>query len=730
MRFPPRRAVTHGRRLILVLLFIVIVIQPFLSTPVFALPVINASPLPNGQTNVPYSATLTATSGNYTIPFTRTGYWAVTSGSLPPGIALTTTTGTISGIPTTSGTFPFFVSVTDSTGTSPQQSFFITITPPPFTIMTTQLPQGKEGTAYTASLSVNGGTQPYNWSIVNGYLPSGLMLQPNTGVITGTLSRGTFGTSTFTVNVTDSSSVALAAQMSFSIYIEKGSYQSTISISTSLTASSTKVSVDGRTASLLKGGEFTTFILDLGTTRSISVDPIVADATNPGVRYRAKDESLTISELQPNAEFIYYTEYLVNIKSEPSLNTLPNGSGWYRKDSSISASAKTEVEGNIGVLYRFAYWLLPSGNQVTTGGLNFTVDSPTTLIARYDTFYKLTTESIYGQVEGGGWYKAGSQARWQVTSDNVSMPGIIGLFQGKYKASNPSGTETMDGPKTVTIFWDHDYTLPYILIPLTIILFVLAIAGIYSLLRHQQPRLQPQPLTQPLPYPVQYMPLPSPSRAIPQQHTTVVMIGNKEPPPKQLPSSTKEQLMKKFGELLDQYESEIKTLLGVTELSRVGPVPVGKMISAPQPSLKPAVHTEFTQKALGESSSCHYAGKKLRRTITGNWRQMENETVALPSIAKGKGTTESTVLLIVWARGIYHEWELLTCNLPLNHEGSHKGETQIVYSLLNTVIEKKLYSSIEKPQPPTPHFTDGMPQQEVSNDQIVLADELPSETAR
>jgi hypothetical protein len=49
---------------------------------------------------------------------------------------------------------------------------------------------------------------------------------------------------------------------------------------------------------------------------------------------------------------------------------------------------------------------------------------------------------------------------------------------------------------------------------------------------------------------------------------------------------------------------------------------------------------------------------------------------------------------------------------------------------LNTVIEKKNYGSSEKLQPPTPHFTEGMPELEISDDQIALADELPAETIK
>lgn len=594
------------------------------------------------------------------------------------------------------------------------------------------MPQGKEGTAYSATFSATGGTTPYTWSLASGNLPSGVTLGGTTGVILGTPVRGTSGTHTFMVNVTDSSSPARTAQKSFSIYIEKGAFLSTISIGLGLQAGSTKVSVDGTQRATLKGGEYVSFNFDLGVTRNISVEPIVAHPTDPGIRFKAKNESAVVSELQPNIEFPYSTEYLVNIRTEPLINIQLQGSGWYTKDMSMNAITKTEVEGNPGTLYKFAYWLLPNNQKVTTEQANFTVNSPATIVANYDKFYKLTTESTYGVIEGGGWYKAGSQARWTVVNDKVSMPGIIGLFQGKYKAVNPNGTEDMKEPKTITVFWEPDYTLPYVLIPITIVVFILVIVGIYFLLRRQQPHPRPQPIPAtafppPSPYPP-YMP---PPRPIPQQHTTVVMIGDKGDQPKQLPQSTKEQLMEKFGELLEKYETEIKSSLGTgaTELPKIGTFPQEKMISAPPPvPPQPMVNTDFTQKEP-EEQFCRYNAKKLIRTVTSTWRQVESDTITLPPTGE-KEKSSTTGLLIVWARDIYHEWEILSCSLPFNHDGKHKGGTQVAYSLLNTVTEKKVYSSSDKPEPPTPHFTDGMPQLELSDDQIVPATELPSETIK
>jgi hypothetical protein len=115
--------------------------------------------------------------------------------------------------------------------------------------------------------------------------------------------------------------------------------------------------------------------------------------------------------------------------------------------------------------------------------------------------------------------------------------------------------------------------------------------------------------------------------------------------------------------------------------------------------------------------------------VTGNWKELERDTISLPG-AEEKETPEKQGILVVWTRDIYHEWEILSCNLPLQHEGKHAGGKHIVYSLLNTVTEKKVYGPDANIVPPTPHFTDGMPQQDLLEDEIVTPDELPSETIK
>jgi len=81
---------------------------------------ITTSSLPQGQQGQTYSATFTATGG--TQPYS----WSVTSGNLPPGLALSTN-GDLSGTPTTTGTFNFTVTVTDAANRTANGNFSVTV---------------------------------------------------------------------------------------------------------------------------------------------------------------------------------------------------------------------------------------------------------------------------------------------------------------------------------------------------------------------------------------------------------------------------------------------------------------------------------------------------------------------------------------------------------------------------------------------------------------------------
>jgi Putative Ig domain len=86
-----------------------------------------SSVLPSATLGSIYNGTLNVSGG--TAPY---GF-SLTSGALPTGLLLGSTTGTISGTPGASGSFSFAVSVSDSKGLSKQQSLQITVASAPET---------------------------------------------------------------------------------------------------------------------------------------------------------------------------------------------------------------------------------------------------------------------------------------------------------------------------------------------------------------------------------------------------------------------------------------------------------------------------------------------------------------------------------------------------------------------------------------------------------------------
>ena len=185
---------------------------------------ITTASLSNGQQGVAYSQTLTATGG--ATPDT----WSITVGTLPAGLAINASTGVISGTPTGTGTANFTVQVTDSESpaVSKTKALSITIASSTLTITTASLSNGQQGTAYSQTLTATGGVTPYSWSITVGTLPAGLSINAATGVISGTPTAT--GTSSFTVQVTDSASPAQSRTANLSITIN-GTGSFTVSVS-------------------------------------------------------------------------------------------------------------------------------------------------------------------------------------------------------------------------------------------------------------------------------------------------------------------------------------------------------------------------------------------------------------------------------------------------------------------------------------------------------------------
>jgi uncharacterized protein (TIGR03437 family) len=181
---------------------------------------LSTTSFPPAVVGAPYSFQLTGAGG--TPPYTWSVLPAVVTlpvpGQVAVGILLNSSTGLVSGTPTSAGTFGFTITLTDSANGSVSMPFTITITPGgPLGIVTASLPGGILGAAYSQAIQGTGGFPPYKWSIAAGTLPSGLTLDPAAGVVSG--APLAVATSSFTVMATDSASPPNTAKQALSIAV-------------------------------------------------------------------------------------------------------------------------------------------------------------------------------------------------------------------------------------------------------------------------------------------------------------------------------------------------------------------------------------------------------------------------------------------------------------------------------------------------------------------------------
>lgn len=147
---------------------------------------------PRGTVGQAYSGTASTSGGQSPFSYARV------AGSFPAGLALNASTGTLSGTPTASGTLDSTIRMTDALGNTDDASAHIAIAGA--LVVNDTFSDGKQGIAYSSSVSASGGWTPRTFSKVAGTLPTGLSLS-SAGALTGTPSAA--GTFNFTVRVTD-----------------------------------------------------------------------------------------------------------------------------------------------------------------------------------------------------------------------------------------------------------------------------------------------------------------------------------------------------------------------------------------------------------------------------------------------------------------------------------------------------------------------------------------------
>jgi hypothetical protein len=145
---------------------------------------ITTSNLDNGVTGQVYNYSLSTTGGQGRIK------WSVYAGSLPVGLTFSTGSGIISGTPLESTLQSIVFEAIDENNNHVYQDMVLHIADP-LQIESSAFPDAQIHENYAEPVRCLGGIPPFNFQI-EGQLPSGLSLNPQTGIISGTPEEASF----------------------------------------------------------------------------------------------------------------------------------------------------------------------------------------------------------------------------------------------------------------------------------------------------------------------------------------------------------------------------------------------------------------------------------------------------------------------------------------------------------------------------------------------------------
>ncbi|MGC1547045.1 MAG: putative Ig domain-containing protein, partial [Rhodanobacter sp.] len=322
--------------------------------------VLSPASLPPATAESAYSQSFGASGG--TAPYT----YAVTSGSLPAGLSLNTSTGALTGTPTAAGSFIFTVRATDSsTGTGAPffsaRSYTFTVNVPSVTISPSSLPNPQIAVAYSQSLTASGGNGSYTYSVSSGSLPSGLTLSAN-GSISGTPTAA----GSFNVTITATDGLSFTGTQSYTMTVATPALTlspASLPIATAESAYSQNFSASGGTAPYTYA--VTSGSLPAGLSLNTSTGALAGTPTAAGsfiFTVRATDSSTGTG-----APFFSARSYTFTVNA-PSVAISPSSLSGMQVAVAYNQQL-TASGGNGSYTYSISSGSLPNGLTLSAGGL-------------------------------------------------------------------------------------------------------------------------------------------------------------------------------------------------------------------------------------------------------------------------------------------------------------------------------------------------------------------------
>lgn len=267
----------------------------------------------------------------------------------------------------------------------------------------------------------------------------------------------------------------------YTSYYSQSKVPVTISVEGFPSQYTTSLKVDDASAGVIPGGGTVYVEINWKVGHTFSVQSYVEGAK--GERFHCSTSSWYLEKFnRPTREakaantFYYTPEYSLTISTSHGDTT---ASGWYAKGSQATLSTLKSVEISQGEREVFDGWSISGSStkdSTTTVILNSALDAK----AQYHTEYYLQIKSEHGNPSGTGWYRTGYTAPIEVEKE-LPLEGLMGSLSGKRIFNGWSGGASsgnniadvvVDSPKTVTARWREDYSTPYLILTIIIIIII------------------------------------------------------------------------------------------------------------------------------------------------------------------------------------------------------------------------------------------------------------------